>query len=183
MSEQLAKLEEYERFFHERYVLKKKVNAVLCFLLVFCGISALLWSALVLHDNLIDRLRYMTFDGTIFTTLISLMCGISCVREERLDYEVTDPRIFYLRLSSATTELVIFAVVIFGLSPLVPDRPDVSTYTGIMMHLVMPFLALLSFIFNDAPIGRLKPIEIFQGTAYISHYAGIMLIRMGFGFF
>ena len=87
---------------------------------------------------------------------------------------------FYLRLSSATTELVIFAVVIFGLSPLVPDRPDVSTYTGIMMHLVMPFLALFSFIFNDAPIGRLKPIEIFQGTAYISHYAGIMLILYGF---
>ena len=180
MSNQLAKIEEYEQFFTRRYRLKKAINAVLCFIIAFWGISALLYSAFVLHDNLFHYLRYMTFDGTIFTTVTSLLRGIACIQERRKDFEITDRKVFFLRLSSATTELVILAVVLFGLSPLVPDNPDISTYTGIVMHLVMPFLTLFSFLFNDAPIGKLKPLEVFQGTTYITIYAIIMMILFGF---
>jgi hypothetical protein len=47
------------------------------------------------------------------------------------------------------------------------------------MHLVIPFLMLLSFMFNDAPLGKLKPLEPFYGTTYITIYALIMLVLFG----
>ena len=155
-------LDVFEQRFMRRYKIKKVVNAIVSFLIVFCGVSAVLYSVFVFHNNLFNRMRYMTFDGTLFTTLISLISGFVFIDEARKD-----------------TEFVIFIVVMFGLTPLVPDNPDVTSYTGIMMHLVIPFLMLLSFMFNDAPIGRLKPLEPFFGTTYITIYALIMLVLFG----
>ena len=107
MQDELEKVEEYEQFFNYRYRLKKRFNAAVCFVIVFCGISAILWSVFIFHNNLINRLRYMTFDGTIFTTVTSLLCGIACMTEAKYDFEVTNRHIYFLRLSSATTEFVI----------------------------------------------------------------------------
>ena len=73
--DKLAKLEQYEQNFINRYRLKKRFNAVVCFIIVACGVSAILWSRFVFHSNLIDRLRYMTFDGTIFTMKHSIRCN------------------------------------------------------------------------------------------------------------
>jgi len=179
MQDELEKVEEYEQFFNYRYRLKKRFNAAVCFVIVFCGISAILWSVFIFHNNLINRLRYMTFDGTIFTTVTSLLCGIACMTEAKYDFEVTNRTIYFLRLSSATTEFVIFIVVVFGLSPLVPDNPDVTSYTGIMMHLIVPFLTLFSFLFNDAPIGKLKPLDPLKGSIFITIYAVVTLILFG----
>ena len=172
-------LDVFEQRFMRRYKIKKVVNAIVSFLIVFCGVSAVLYSVFVFHNNLFNRMRYMTFDGTLFTTLISLISGFVFIDEARKDTEVTNRKVYFLRLSSAVTEFVIFIVVMFGLTPLVPDNPDVTSYTGIMMHLVIPFLMLLSFMFNDAPIGRLKPLEPFFGTTYITIYALIMLVLFG----
>ena len=171
--------DEFEKRFMERYRTKKKVNAAVSFLIVFCGVSAIMYSVFVFHNNLFDRMRYMTFDGTIFTTIISFISGFTFLREARDDTEVTNRSVFFLRLSSAATEMIIFAVVMFGLAPLVPDVPDITSYTGIMMHLVIPFLMVFSFVFNDAPQGKLKPAELLKGSAFITIYAVIMLILFG----
>lgn len=181
MTDRIAQIEQFEQKFTQRYHIKKTVNAVVCFMIAFCGVTAILWSVFVFHNNLFNRMRYMTFDGTIFTTITSFICGIVCLKEAHDNYEVTNRWVYFLRLSSATTEFVIFSVVMFGLTPLVPDNPDVTTYTGVMMHIVVPFLTLACFMFNDAPIGKLKPHEPFYGTAYITLYAVIMLVLFGTG--
>ena len=149
-------LDKFEQDFLQHCRIRKTVNAVVSFLIVLPGVSAILYSIFVRHKNLFNRLRYMTFDGTIHTGLISLVSGFVFLRERKTYSEVTNRKVYFLRLSSAVTEFVIFAVVMFGLTPLVPDNPDVSTYTGICMHLIIPALMLWSFIFNDAPIGKLK---------------------------
>ncbi len=172
-------LDAFERQFSRRYRIKKTVCAVISFIIVFCGVSAVLYSIFVFHNNLFNRMRFMTFDGTMYTTLISLLSGIVFLREANDGSEVTNRNVYFLRLSSAVTEFVIFIVVMFGLSPLVPDQPDVTSYTGIMMHLVIPALMLTCFVFNDAPIGRLKPLEPFYGTMFITLYALIMLVLFG----
>lgn len=167
--------------FNDRYVFKKKINAIICFVIAFCGISAVLYSIFIFHNNLFDRLRYMTFWGTIFTSIISLIFGFICIDEERKQTEMTYKWTYYLRLSSATTEVVIFIIVLFGLTPLVPDSPDISSYPGIMMHIVIPLLTIFSFVFNDPPIGKLKPYEPFYGTVFISIYVILMSILFGLG--
>ena len=123
----------------------------------------------------------MTFDGTIFTTLVSMVYVVVAVYEAVYETELTYRNVYFLRLSSATTEFVIFAVVMIGLLPIIPDNPDITSYTGFMMHIVIPIVAIAGFIFNDAPLGKMKILEPLNGTIYITFYAVIMTILFGLG--
>lgn len=174
-------LDEYIKGFNKQYSLKKSINAVICFLIFMCGLTGVLYSIFIFHNNIFNRLRYLTFLGTIYTSIISLIFGIISLNEEKNQTEVTNRKAYFLRLSSATTELVIFCVVMVGLSPLVPDNPDITSYPGIMMHLAIPLLTVLSFIFNDPPIGKLKIYEPLNGLAFVFIYAIIMTILFATG--
>ncbi|MCR5090068.1 MAG: hypothetical protein K6C08_11230 [Oscillospiraceae bacterium] len=174
-------LDEFQDRFIRRYRLKKKINAVLCFFIFLCGVTAVLYSVFVNHMNLFDRLRYLTFNITIFTSLISLVFVIVSIVEIVSDTEVTHKWVYYLRLSSAATELVTFIVVMVGLTPLVPDQPDITSYTGAMMHLVIPIATISSFVFNDAPVGRVRAWEPLYATWFITVYALVMFFLFGTG--
>ena len=174
-------IDEFSERFNKRYILKKRVNALLCFFIAFCGTSAILYSMFVFHNALFDRLRYMTFWGTIYTSVISLIFGIVCVIEAARETEITYKQVYFLRLSSATTESVIFAVVMFGMTSLVPDKPDLSSYTGIMMHLVIPVATVMSFLLNDPPFGKPSTEEPMNGILLIAIYAVVMTIFFGVG--
>ena len=174
-------IDEFREQFGKRYILKKRVNALLCFFIFLCGTTALLYSRFVFHNPLFDRLRYMTFWGTIFTSAVSFIFGIVCIMEAARETEVTYRPVYFLRLSSATTEAVIFAVVMVGLTPIVPDVPDLSSYPGIMMHLVIPVTTVMSFLLNDPPIGRPKPEDPLKGVLIIAVYAAVMTLLFGTG--
>ena len=179
MTKQSAKISErdFEAFslrFRQRYILKKKVNALLCLFIALCGTAAVLYSHLVLGNALFDRLRYMTYWGTLFTTIVSYIFAAVCLREAARETEVTTKWVYFLRLSSATTEFVIFAVVMFGLTPWVPDKPDISSFPGVIMHLIIPFTTVASFLLNDPPRGKPKAAEPLRGMIFIVIYAVVM---------
>ena len=174
-------LEEFSERFSRRYILKKRANMLLCFFIAFIGASAVLYSMFVFHNNLFDRLRYMTFWGTLFTAIVSLIFGIVCIVEANKETELTSRSVYFLRLSSAATELVIFTVVLVGLTPLVPDEPDVSSYPGFVMHLIVPVTTVMSFVLNDSPIGKPKPTDPLKGTLFIAIYAVLMTTLFGTG--
>ena len=171
----------YIERFGRRYILKKKVNAFLCFFIALCGTTAVLYSRFIFHNALFDRMRYMSFWGTIFTSAVSFIFGIVCIMEAKKETEVTYEWVYFLRLSSATTESVIFAVVMIGLLPIIPDNPDLSSYPGRMMHLVVPLTTVASFLLNDSPIGKPKVTEPFKGTVFLAIYAVVMTILFGTG--
>ena len=164
-----------------RFVFQKKFIATLSFIIFFCGVTAVLYSVFIFHNNLFNRLRYMTFNATIFSSISSLVVGIVCIWEIVTDKEMTVPLFYYLRLSSAVTEFVVFSVVMFGLLPIVNDSPDITSYTGIMMHLVVPPLVMISFILNETPRGTMTPWRAFQGTWFITLYSLVMLCIFGTG--
>ena len=181
MKNNITDIDDLYKRYRKRYVIKKTIAAIYNLFIGLCGLTAVMYSVLVFKSNLFDRLRYMTFNGTIYTTIISFAFVIISTIESIRDTELTNKIVYYMRLSSAVTEFVIFAVVMFGLSPLVPDNPDIYTYPGVMMHLVVPICSLVTFIFNDAPIGKLKPLEPLHGTWFITIYAVIMTFLFGTG--
>lgn len=169
--------------FNRRYILKKTINLVMSCFITFCGVTSILFSVFVLGSSLYNRLKYMTFDGTIYTTIISAVFTVVCIIEAVYETEITNRVVYFVRLSSAVTEFIIFAVVMFGLTPLVPDQPDIVTYTGFIMHIVIPICTLLCFVFNDAPIEITKWYEPFNGSIFITIYAVIMGVLFGTGIF
>ena len=174
-------LEEFSRRFSERYILKKKVNAFLCFFIALCGTTAVLYSRFIFHNALFDRLRYMTFWGTIFTSIVSFIFGIVCIMEAKKETEVTYSWVYFLRLSSATAEALIFAVVMVGLLPILPDNPDLSSYPGFMMHLVVPSTTVASFLLNDSPVGKPNAAAPLKGMLFVATYGIVMTILFGTG--
>jgi len=178
--EKTISLEEFQARFRRRYILKKSINMLASSFIVFCGVTAILYSIYIEDSNFLDCLRFMTFDGSVYTIIISAVFTVTCVYEAVYETENTSRLVYFMRLSSAVTEFVIFAVVIFGLSPLVPDQPDIVTYTGFMMHIMIPAVTILCFIFNDAPIGKVSKLEPLHGSWYITIYAVITTFLFGF---
>ena len=68
-----------------------------------------------------------------------------------------------------------------GLSPLLPDDPDIISYPGIMMHLVVPIVAVMSFLLNDPPFGKPKLNEPLKGMLLLAAYGIVMMYFFGSG--
>ena len=96
--------------------------------------------------------------------------------------ELTRRSVYYLRLSSAVAESVIFIVVLFSQLPIFPEHlPIFDRYDSFVMHVLVPMLGIESFVINDLPIGRLKPRQRWQGTWFVSCYALTILTLIGTG--
>ena len=80
-----TELDLFAEKFSKRYILKKKVNAFLCLFVAVMGTTAVLYSRFVFHNPLVDRLRYMTFWGTIFTAAVSFISvAAGCVLARKI---------------------------------------------------------------------------------------------------
>ncbi len=163
-------LDAFEQEFNKRYFIKKVFNAILCLIIAILGLSTILYSVFVNHMNLWDRLRFLTFQATIFTSIVSFIFSILCLLEIFLHKEYTGRWLYFLRLSSAVTELVLLVAVLLASTPMYPDHPDLTSFNGVVMHMIIPIATLVSFSCNDAPIGKLKGIEPMYGTWFLTYY-------------
>ncbi|MBQ8953967.1 MAG: hypothetical protein IJ048_07605 [Clostridia bacterium] len=119
----------------------------------------------------------MTVDGTVFTTLGALAFIAINLVEIWLNTEMTRKLVYYIRLSSAVAESVIFIVVLFSQFPLFPEHsPLFDRYDSFVMHVLVPILGIASFLTNDSPIGKLNAVERWHGTWYVTFYAVIVLM-------
>lgn len=171
-------IDQYERAFRNRYRVKKIVSTIVDLLIFLSAVIGIYDSVFVRNYILVDRLRYMTWIGSIFTSLVCLAFSIVNIIQLITNNEHTSVLAYYMRLSSATTELLIFTVVIIGLLPTVPDKPDFTSITGFVMHLFIPIATILSFIFSDVPIGKLRGLKPFNGTWFITIYAVVIMFLL-----
>ncbi len=74
----------------------------------------------------------MTFWGIIFASGVSLISGIVCIVEATRDTEVTYRQAYFIRLSAAATETVIFVVAMVSV-PVYHNAAD--------SRAVVPFLS------------------------------------------
>lgn len=163
--------------FRMRYRRKKIVNSVISLVIVVLGITSFLYG-LKLEPG-VTIFRWMTVDGTLFTTLSSAVFVIVYIIEISRHTEMTLVPVYYARLSSAVAESVIFIVVIFSHLPFFEESlPIFDRYDSFIMHLVIPILTVASFILNDSPIGKLRGFERLHGTWFVTIYAVVIFIMI-----
>lgn len=159
--------------FRIRYRKKKIVNIIISSIIVVLGITSFVYGLGI--EPSITILRWMTVDGTLFTTLSSAVFIIVYIVELFKHTEMTLVPVYYARLSSAVAESVIFVVVVFSHMPFFEESlPVFDRYDSFIMHLVVPILTVVSFILNDSPIGKLKVIERLHGTWFVTLYAVVI---------
>lgn len=162
--------ERIDRQFRE----KKLWNILICAVIVILG-AASIWF-IFWHDG--DgwlTFRWLTVDGTMFTVLGSVVVIVVNVVEILKKTEVTAEFTFFVRLSCAVAESVIALVVLASQAPFFSEHMHLWRFDMFNMHVLIPVLTIVSFVINDAPIGRVTPMQRFHGTWYVTCYACIII--------
>ena len=113
--------------FERRYRLKKLVNLCITAVIAVLGITSLLCG--LQYDRIPTIFRWMTVDGTVFTTVGALVFVAVNLRELLPGTEMTRRSVYFLRLSSAAAEAVIFTVVWISQLPFLPAHIPFAAYT------------------------------------------------------
>ena len=91
--------------FEHRYLYKKITNICISALIVFLGVSSFLFGWHI--EPSVTIFRYLTVDGTVFTTVGAAVFIAANLIELIGHTELTWPSVYYLRLSAAVAESVI----------------------------------------------------------------------------
>ncbi len=159
-----------------------RLNLLISSLLFVFGVSSLAASAVSLaEENFLFAFRYMTMNGTVFTTLVSLIIIIVCIAEMVTGKAVKLRQLYYLRLCSAVTECIIAVVIMLSLLPFVPDNPNLLTYDSFTMHVIIPLLAIASFLLNPLPVESMHPLLRLNCAWLITLYAAVVITMIVLG--
>ena len=165
---------DYDEVVNRRLRFKDHCNIVICLSIFVLGILSTLYKVKY-EGGFFTCLRELTVDSTLFASFTAfafiILNSIEIVRRT----EYTYVPIYYFRLSSAVSELIVLLIVLIGFLPFVPDNPIISRFDMINMHVIIPLLTVLSFIINDPPIGRLKPKQRLNGLIFLVFYSVIIM--------
>lgn len=165
-----------------RFRVKKRINMVLCALIFALGVSSYLVSVYTdAKGDFLSLFRFMTINGTLLTSGVSLGTLYINFLELRLGAELYSRAAYLLRLSAAVTECVIAIVIFLSLLPFIPDSPNIMKFDSFNMHVILPALTIASFVLDGLPVERLRRRERFSGALPITVYAAVMvpLILLG----
>ena len=168
------RIERIERRFRQRYEIKKLVNLLISLVIVLSGSLSVAYIWRYDGDGLLT-FRWMTVDGTIFTTAIALFYVAVNLQEMARYEELTSRLVYFTRLASAVAESLILVVVLLSQLPISPEHMHIFRFDMFQMHILIPLLTILSFILNDSPIGKLSVWQKLQGTWFITLYAAVIL--------
>ena len=164
------KLELIEKRFRNRYKQKKTVNIIISAVIAILGISSFLFILNYDGDGVLT-FRWMTVDGTLFSTAIAVAFVAIGIVEMVKNTELTSRIVYFLRLAAAVAEGLIIVVVLLSQLPFSPQHMHIERFDMFNMHIVIPILTIVSFITNDSPIGKLKAPRLLYGTLFVTLYA------------
>ena len=164
------RIESIEIGFKRRFKIKKLVNLLVCAVIAVLGVTSFVYILNYDGDGFLT-FRWMTVDGTVFSTAIAIIYCVASILEMAKYTEITFDFVYYLRLASAVAEGLIIAVVLLSQLPFSPQHMHILRYDMFNMHIVIPILTVASFVFNDSPAGKLKAGKILHGMWFVALYA------------
>ncbi|RKM57552.1 hypothetical protein D6855_13470 [Butyrivibrio sp. CB08] len=167
-------LEAFEQDYTRRYRMKKRVNIAVCSLIFILGVLSVFFIFKFDKEGILT-FRWLTVDGTIFTTVGALIYIVVNLIEMYGKTEVTSLSAYYVRLSCAVAEALIMVVVLMSQLPFFEEHMHIFRFDMFNMHILIPILTISSFVLNDAPIGKIKPLKRLRGTWFVTFYAVIII--------
>ena len=168
------RIERIEQLFKKRYRIKKLANLLISAVIVLLGVTSFVFIWSFDRDGVLT-FRWMTVDGTVFTTVIAFLYIAMNILEIARYTELTSRIVYYMRLASAVAESLIMVVVLLSQLPVSPQHMHILRYDMFNMHLVIPILTVVSFITNDSPIGKQRFRKLWHGTWFVTLYAAVVL--------
>ena len=153
---------------------KKTINILVCLAITFLGITATIYKVRY-EGGFWTCFREMTVCATVLTSITSAALVILNLYEMKIGSEQTFSQLYYWRLSSAVTEMMVLLIVLIGYLPFFVDHPVIGRYDMINMHVIIPLLTIGSFVFNDSPVGKLSPKKRLGGLNIITVYTVFIL--------
>ncbi len=163
-----------EQNFDRQYRIKKLVNLAVSLIIVALGVSSFIY--IYVHDG--DgwlTFRWLTVDGTLFTTILSVFFLVIDVIDFNNLSEHSSTTVYFARLAAAVAEGLIMIVVLISQLPIFSEHMHIFRYDMFNMHILIPLLMIASFVLNDPPIGKLRFLQKLHGTWYVSLYAAIII--------
>ncbi len=159
-----------------RFKYKKQLNILISLTISVLGFCSFFIS--VVRDmnwDFLSDFRFMTINGTVFTSIISLITAVISLAEIIKGEDIKLEKFYFLRLTSVVTESIIAIVILMSLFPFVPDKPDILKYDSFNMHVIIPALTIISFLIAEPPSDKIKPVMRFNGSALITIYSVIIV--------
>lgn len=159
-----------------RFKYKKQLNILISLTISVLGFCSFFIS--VVRDmnwDFLSDFRFMTINGTVFTSIISLITAVISLAEIIKGEDIKLEKFYFLRLTSVVTESIIAIVILMSLFPFIPDKPDILKYDSFNMHVIIPILTIISFLIAEPPSDKIKPIMRFNGSALITIYSVIIV--------
>ena len=166
--------EALERDYLSRFRKKKRVNIAICSLIFVLGVLSVIFIFKFDKEGIMT-FRWLTVDGTIFTTVGALIYIVVNLIEMYGKTEVTYISAYYVRLSCAVAEALIMTVVLMSQLPIFDQHMHILRFDMFNMHILIPVLTISSFILNDAPIGKIKPFYRLRGTWFVTFYSVVII--------
>ncbi len=168
------KLLDAEQNLDRQYRIKKLINLAVSFIIFVLGVSSVIY--IYRHDG--DgwlTFRWLTVDGTIFTTVLSFVFIIIDITDFLKLTEHSDSNIYFMRLAAAVAEGLIMIVVLISQLPVFPEHMHIFRFDMFNMHILIPILMIVSFTTNDSPHGVLSFRQKWNGTWYVTLYAAVII--------
>ncbi len=159
-----------------RFKYKKQLNILISLTISVLGFCSFFIS--VVRDmnwDFLSDFRFMTINGTVFTSIISLITAVISLAEIIKGEDIKLEKFYFLRLTSVVTESIIAIVILMSLFPFIPDKPDILKYDSFNMHVIIPALTIISFLIAEPPSDKIKPVMRFNGSALITIYSVIIV--------
>ena len=159
-----------------RFKYKKQLNILISLTISVLGFCSFFIS--VIRDmnwDFLSDFRFMTINGTVFTSIISLITAVISLAEIIKGEDIKLEKFYFLRLTSVVTESIIAIVILMSLFPFIPDKPNILKYDSFNMHVIIPILTIISFMIAEPPSDKIKPIMRFNGSALITIYSVIIV--------
>ena len=147
-------IERVEKALDRSLIRKNTANICVSAVILLLGVTSFLYG-LTLEPS-VTIFRFLTVDGTLFTTCGALACIIinlvEIFRREDIVLE---------QLKKSDRKFLLLVLI--------------PIFIEALIFLVIPILGVASFLFNDSPIGKLSPGKCLLGASYVSVYAVIIV--------
>ena len=157
-----------------RHLIRKLNNLILCAIILILGIASMTYKVRY-EGGFLTCFREMSLCATVLTSITSAFLIFHIFYEIKIGSETTFRPLYYWRLSSAVTEMIVMLLVLIGYLPFIADNPVIARFDMINMLVIIPLVTIATFLFHDSPIGSLSRNKLLYGLLIITVYAVFIL--------